>query len=107
MVLRSAEELAAPWTATADWCGGLPEPSHVTLLRRIGVQRDRHVVGDAVQVPEGAGIVLSLPSAVQIGHEEPASPVVRTREPKKYLAVNSGLVMASQICSGVALMNTR
>ena len=36
----------------------------------------------------------------------PASPVVSTRPPWKYLVVNSGLMIASQIASGVALMNT-
>ena len=28
------------------------------------------------------------------------------RAPKKYCSVNSGFVIASQICSGVALMKT-
>src|SRR5262249_38609061 len=36
----------------------------------------------------------------------PASRVEATRPPQEYLLVNSGLVMASQICSGLALMKT-
>ena len=37
---------------------------------------------------------------------EPGSRVDSTAEPWKYFAVNSGVVIASQICSGVAPMKT-
>ena len=46
------------------------------------------------------------PSGAYMRSGVPASPVVWTAAPWKYLVVNSGLTIASQIASGVALMNT-
>ena len=46
------------------------------------------------------------PSGPNMRIGAPASPVVSTRPPWKYFVVNSGLMSASQIASGVALMNT-
>ena len=47
-----------------------------------------------------------VPSGPNMRIGVPASPVVSTRPPWKYLVVYSGFVIASQICTGVALMNT-